>query len=185
MKTLFRLFVIVYAGLAWAGPEGESIYQLELDLTDQAGEPIGLDVFKGQPVLVSMFYARCPHVCPMIISTIQMTEAELAPEQRERLRVLLVSLDPEHDTPERLAAAAAKQNVDTSRWKLARTDAAGVRQLAAVLGIRFRQRPDGEFNHTTLITLLDGGGVPVASADRLMHADPSILTAIDALPAAR
>lgn len=180
MKILVRLLLIAYAGFASAGTavEGESLYQLELDLTDQHGEHIGLDIFRGQPVLIGMIYATCPYVCPLTVNTIQLTESELEPDQRKRLRVLLVSFDSENDTPERLAAVAKKQKVDDTRWKLARADSDDVRKLAAVLGIRFRQLPDGEFNHSTVITLLDADGVPVTSSNQLGHVDTELLSTI-------
>ena len=45
----------------------DSVYQLPVQLTDQANRVSGLDVFRGQPVLVSMFYASCPNACPTLI----------------------------------------------------------------------------------------------------------------------
>jgi protein SCO1/2 len=180
MKILFQLIILLYAGIALANPiaEGESLYQLKLDLTDQHGEHIGLDAFRGQPVLISMIYATCPYVCPLTVNTIQLTESELEADKRKQLRVLLVSFDSENDTPERLTAVVEKQKVDDARWKLARADSDDVRKLAAVLGIRFRQLPDGEFNHSTVITLLDADGVPVMSSSQLAHVDPSLLAGI-------
>ncbi len=55
----------------------DSIYQLDVKLQDEDGNAIGLDEFRGHPVIVTMFYASCPHVCPMLISTIKVTEARL------------------------------------------------------------------------------------------------------------
>jgi protein SCO1/2 len=179
--ALVWLILTFSSGFALAGAGNQSLYQLQLDLTDQNGTRIGLDTFRGQPVLISMFYGNCPYVCPMIVHTIQKTEAVLKPAQRKQLRVLLVSLDPEQDTPERLNEVARKQKVDTSRWKLARTDAAGVRKLAAVLGVRFKKLPDGEFNHSTIISLLDRDGVPAASSNQLGQPDPALLEKIRAL----
>ena len=180
MKTIVSLIIAVYSGFLFANPvmDGESLYQLKLDLTDQTGEHAGLDVFRGQPVLISMIYASCPHVCPLTISTLQLAESELTQDQRSRLRVLLVSFDPENDTVEKLAELARRHKVDGLRWKLARADAGDVRKLAAVLGVRFRKLPDGSFNHSTVITLLNAGGVPVLNSNMLARADPALLSAI-------
>jgi protein SCO1/2 len=181
MKLLIRLVLILYCGLTIAGTEGESLYQLHIQLTDQSGNAVSLDTFRGQPVLISMFYGSCPYVCPLTINTIQKTEQALDPAVRKQLRVLLVSLDPEQDTPEKLAEVARRQKVDTSRWKLVRADGADVRKLAAVLGVRFRKLPDGEFNHSTVITLLDGIGVQAISSNRLGQTDPALLEKIVSL----
>lgn len=181
MKTLVRWILLIFCTHAFAGTADKSLYQLELELTDQDGARFTLDAFRGQPVLIGMFYADCPYVCPLTINTLQKTEAALNEAARAQLRVLLVSLDPERDTPEKLADVARRQKVDTTRWKLARTDGAGVRKLAAVLGVRFRKLPDGEFNHSTIITLLDREGVQVTSSSQLGEADPALLEKIRGL----
>lgn len=180
MKMLCRFLLIAYAGCALAGSEGESLYQLKLDLTDQTNTHMGLDTFHGRPVLITMFYGGCPYVCPLTISTLQSTEAALEPGVREQLRVLLVSLDSDNDTPEVLADVARKHNVDTSRWKLARADRHDVRQLAAVLGVRFRKLPEGGFNHSTVITLLDADGVRITQSNQL-QTDPRLIESIRSL----
>jgi protein SCO1/2 len=180
MKMLFRLILIFSAGLACAASGDESLYQLKLELTDQNGAPVGLDVFQGRPVLITFFYSGCPYVCPMTIKALQSTETALEPHVRTGLRVLLVSLDAEHDTPDVLAEVSRKQNVDIHRWKLVHADANEVRKLAAVLGVRYRRLPDGGFNHSTVIALLDAGGVRVANSHQL-QTDPALIESINAL----
>lgn len=179
MRIIIALISFLLTGLAFAGPisENESLYQLDIELTDQAGNSAQLDVYRGQPVLIAMFYARCPHVCPLTIHTLKKTESTLEPQVKQKLRVILVTLDPS-DTPKLLNEVGAKQRVDFDRWKLARTNAASIRKLAAVLGVRFRELPDGEFNHSTLITLLDENGVPVAASSQLSQVDSELAAAI-------
>jgi protein SCO1/2 len=178
MRNILLLLLTLCVWPTHAGPDNKSLYQLNLDLVDQNGTHVTLDVFHGQPVLISMFYGSCPYVCPLTIHTLQKTEAALEPAARRQLRVLLVSLDPEQDTPERLADVARQQKIDTARWKLVRPDAAGVRKLAAVLGVRFRELPDGEFNHSTVISLLDANGVCIINSNRLGQVDPELLEGI-------
>jgi protein SCO1 len=173
------------AGAAAAEAPGDSLYQLDLALTDQAGKATVLQRYRGQPVLVSMFYASCPHVCPMLISTIQRYERELPEAQRGRLRVLMVSIDPERDTPAKLAEVAGRHRVDGKRWTLARADAADVRKLAAALNIQYRKLPDGEFNHATVITLLDPAGRPLGQTSSMLRPDAEFAAALKAATAAR
>ena len=176
------LLALALAGTAAAAPAvpEDSLYQLAVPLTDQAGRPGKLDVYAGQPVLVTMFYGSCPHVCPMLISTIQRYELELPEASRGRLRVLLVSLDPERDTPAKLLEVGQRHRVDPSRWTLARADAHDVRRLAAALNIQYRQLPDGEFSHSTIITLLDRQGRIQRQTSSLMRLDADFTTALKA-----
>src|SRR5690242_14645319 len=135
-----------------------SLYHLDAHLVDQAGRAQGLDVHRGAPVLVTMFYGSCQATCPLIIDTLRSTERALAPAQRARLRVLLISFDPARDTPAALAKIAAERHIDSARWTLATTDADTVRDIAALLDLQYRQLPSGEFSHATVIALLSPRG---------------------------
>jgi protein SCO1/2 len=69
----------------------------------------------------------------MTISTIKAIETELAAQDRDRLCVLMVTLDPERDTPAVLAELADRHRVNNDRWRFARTSPEDVRLIAAVL----------------------------------------------------
>jgi protein SCO1/2 len=156
----------------------DSLYRLEAPLAAQDGKPVALDVYRGKPVLVTMFYAGCQATCPLIIDTLRAIERKLVPAQRQELRVLLVTIDPEHDTVEALAATARERRLDTTRWTLARTDETHVRRIAAALGQQYRRLPDGQYSHSTLITVLGADGRMLAQSDQLGHADEKLLAAL-------
>jgi protein SCO1 len=136
----------------------DSLYQLTLTIQDQSGQSHTLASLRGQPWIMTMFYTSCPYTCPMTIETIKLIDAQLPPAQRERLKFLLVTLDPERDTVDVLAKTAQQRNADAPRWLLARSAADDVRRLAAALGIQYRPLPDKEFNHSTILSLLDAQG---------------------------
>jgi protein SCO1/2 len=77
----------------------------DLALSDQDGKPFTTDAMRGQWWLAFFGFTQCPDVCPTTLATLARTRTALedlpAPEQP---RVLLISVDPERDTPERLAA---------------------------------------------------------------------------------
>lgn len=155
-----------------------SMYQLQAPLTTQDGRVVGLDVYRGNPVLVTMFYSSCQATCPLIIDTLRSVERKLDSNQQKNLRVLLISIDPQHDTAEALAATAKERGLDTSRWTLARTDSANVRRIAAALGVQYRQLPDGQFSHSTQISVLDARGEMLAQSDKLGTADERLVKAL-------
>jgi protein SCO1/2 len=142
-----------------------SIYPLDLALRDQDGRPIGLDVFRGHPVIISMFYGTCPAACPLLIAHVKSVESRLDPRLRADTRVLLVSFDPARDTPAVLRATGERHGVDMARWKLATGPDGDVRQLAAALGISYRRMPGGAFAHDSVISVLDGEGRVLARVD--------------------
>ncbi len=168
-----------------AGPEAakkslpeESLYQLSASLTDQDGQKRLLASFAGKPVVVSMFYAHCPNACPLLIHKIQSLEGKLPKAQRDDLQVLLVSFAPDVDTDGVLKSLAKKQDVDEKRWRLVRTEEQSVRELAAVLGISYRKLDDGNYNHASVLTLLDRQGVAVAKLDGLGSPSEAFLDAM-------
>ena len=155
-----------------------SIYQLSVALTDQDGREFRLADERGKPMLVSMFYSSCQFVCPMLIDTLRDTENRLGPGERDHLGVLMVSIDPAHDTVTVLKQKSDERRITTPRWSMARTDAASVRKLAAVLGIQYRALAGGEFNHTTALILLDADGRIVARSSQLGNADPAFVSKV-------
>jgi len=76
-----------------------------LELTDHDGRPLGPDRFAERWTLVFFGFTNCPDICPTTLATLAQMKAQLAdlPAQQQP-GVLLVSVDPERDDPERLAA---------------------------------------------------------------------------------
>jgi len=157
---------------------GDSIYRLDLALVDQDGRDLVLREWGGGPVLIAMFYTSCPYMCPLIVESIKRTEHALDDNARARLHVVLVTFDSARDTPLVLKTAAEKRHIDLTRWTLARAEPAGVRRLAAVLDVQYRALPDGGFNHSGVMTLLDEDGRIVARTDKLGEVDPEFLAAV-------
>lgn len=155
-----------------------SVYQLTLTLTDQQGRSRQLAEHRGQPVLVSMFYTSCQFVCPMLIDALSDTEAKLSADERSKVSVMMVSFDPEHDTVAVLKKTADGRQLDPAHWTLARTDAKSVRKLAAVLGIQYKALPNGDYNHTTALILLDADGRIAGRSTQLGNADPAFVALV-------
>jgi protein SCO1 len=176
------LLLALTCTLATAVPAlpADSIYQLAVPLTDQAGRDFQLEDRRGRPMLVSMFYTSCQFVCPMLIEALRDTETTLGADERARLSVLMVSFDPEHDSVAVLKQTADERRLDGTRWTLARTDAKSVRKLAAVLGIQYRALKNGDFNHTTALLLIDADGRIAGRTSKLGSADPAFVKLVKA-----
>jgi protein SCO1/2 len=156
---------------------GDSVYQLDIPLTNQDRRDSRLADLRGSPVLIAMFYTSCKYVCPLIVESMRRVDNGLTDDERAHLRVVLVSFDPDHDTPQALKAVADERHLDLPRWTLDRTDTESVRKLAAVLGVQYRAIENGDFNHSTVISLLDRDGRIAARSSRTGEADPDLLAA--------
>ncbi|MGH8066691.1 MAG: SCO family protein [Candidatus Entotheonellia bacterium] len=73
-------------------------------LTAHTGKPVRLGDFQGKLVLLYFGYTFCPGICPTTLAEVAQAMQTLGPKAAERMQVLMISVDPERDTPERLAA---------------------------------------------------------------------------------
>ena len=188
MNTLLSAcLALLFAVTVNAAPSDppSSLYNLEAQLTNQAGTRHGLDAYRGKPVIVTMFYGSCPMACPLIIDTIRAVERSVPEPQRKDLRVLMISIDPVHDTPAALTKLAEQRRIDTTRWTLAHTDERTVRKIAALLNVQYRKLPNGGYNHSSVLTVLSPQGEVQAQSSVMGKVDETIMNAITVLSATR
>ncbi len=186
-QVAFGMFVIAgmllasdaFAASPAAALPKDSVYQLPMTLVDQDGKSWDWRSKRGQVQLVAMFYTSCQYVCPLIVDSGKAVDHALTPAERAKLGVLLVSMDPKRDTPTALMFIVNKRKLDTTRWSLASPKPADVRGVAGVLGVRYRQLADGEFNHTSALVLLDREGRIVGRTEQIgSKVDPEFLALV-------
>jgi protein SCO1/2 len=135
-----------------------SLYDLSSRWRDQRGDTLRLASLAGRVRVVAMVYTSCHTSCPLVVAELKRIEAALPADRRDGAGFVLVSIDPERDTPGRLAEWAERTRLDPTRWTLLAGDDDAVRELAATLDVRYQVQPDGELAHTNAITVLDDEG---------------------------
>jgi protein SCO1 len=141
---------------------GMSIYNLTSSWTNQDGKRVGLESLRGQPVVIAMGYTSCKDICPMIVADMVAIEDRAKEVSLPPIRFAFFSFDSAVDTPERLTAYARDRGLDLPNWALFNGDETAVRELAAVLGVRYRRDASGGFDHSAIISILDADGRIVA-----------------------
>ncbi len=105
----------VVAGLALANPDPhvfggvvqpEAEVVTDVSLQTRGAAPVKLSDFRGKYALVSFGYTFCPDVCPATLAMLTRVKDALG-DDRERVAVAFVSIDPERDTPDRIAEYAS------------------------------------------------------------------------------
>lgn len=126
-------------------------------LTSQEDRPVSSDDFPGKALVVFFGYTSCPDICPLILT--HLTQAfRLMEEEGERVQVLLVTVDPDRDTPERLRRYL--RNFHPSFLGLTGTEEE-IRSVAGEFGAYFARVGEGEnytVDHTARSFVLDSEG---------------------------
>jgi protein SCO1/2 len=179
MKTRFLLLGLAIAGRLIAEPPccppapaapsccaeqkpaapltAKSLFNLDATWTDDNGRPVSLASLRGQPVVLTMFFASCGYACPVLVSDMQRLRATLPAEVRAKTRFVLVSFDTVRDTPPALRAFRERSSLDAN-WTLLRGEIPAVQELAMLLGVKFKADANGQFSHSNVITILNAEG---------------------------
>lgn len=74
----------------------------DLTMTNQDGQSVQINGFKDKWTLFFFGYTYCPDICPTTLAQLRQIKSELPQETLSKLRVVLVSVDPNRDTPQQL-----------------------------------------------------------------------------------
>jgi protein SCO1/2 len=131
-------------------------------LIDQDGRPFSDRDLRGKPFLVFFGFVRCPEVCPTALFEMSEVLRALGPDA-DRAAALLISVDPERDTPETLKDYLASFDPHVRGLT---GDPAAIAQVAKAYRVYYKKVPleDGEYtmDHTALVYLMDKHGRFVA-----------------------
>ena len=125
---------------------------------DNDGAELRLSRFRGKPLLVSMIFTSCYHICPVITRQL----AGVVDVAREALgedsfEVITVGFDTQADTPERMRSFARGRGIADPRWHFLSADEATIGAFSEDLGFSFAPSPRG-FDHLTQVTVIDADG---------------------------
>jgi protein SCO1 len=136
----------------------KSLYGLDSTWTADVGREVKLAALRGRPQVLALFFTSCEHSCPLIVKDMKAIEKGLPARAREKVDFLLVSIDPERDTPEALRAFRAKHGLGIKHWSLVRGSAADVKKLADMVGFRYYPGSAQQYAHSLLISVLNPAG---------------------------
>jgi protein SCO1/2 len=133
-------------------------------LTDHNGNLFTSEDMRGKITLYTFTYTRCTGPCIQTTPLLQEVQARLGEIEMGDVDVpiemVTISIDPEHDTPEMLAAYAQQIGADRARWHFATTETTRLKWIiGAGFGLFFDQRDDGSFILDQGYMLVDGAGI--------------------------
>lgn len=136
-----------------------SVAQVELPLADGSAA-VPATAAAGGLRIVYFGYTSCPDVCPTTMSDVKAALAELSPEDAARVEVVMVTVDPDRDVPEKLSAYVQTFIEDGQASRV--TDPAALEAAAAAFGAQYDVRTAGdgeiEVSHSADLYVVDDAG---------------------------
>lgn len=131
----------------------------DFELVDHRGELFNLDRMQGVWSIVFFGFTHCPDICPTTLATLNDTYSKLKEQEKERLQIIMISIDPERDTADKLADYVPYFNPAfigvTGNKHL-------IRRLTAELNIAYNKVPlesdDYTVDHSTQLVLINPKG---------------------------
>ena len=135
-----------------------SVYNLPSHWTNQNGQEMELKDLKGNVVVAVMIYTSCKAACPRLVADMRHIEKTVKSKNKDKIKFLLVSIDPKVDTPERLKQFAIENEMDGEQWIFLRSNEEDTREFAATLAVNYKQISPIDFSHSNIISLFNAQG---------------------------
>ena len=138
------------------------IIPADLTFRDEAGRQVRLGDFLGKPVILTLVYYTCEHICPQLLAGLAQALPRLAMAAGRDYRILSISFDPT-DTPQ--IATGMRRNYllpdsgsfSGSGWSFLTGDAGNIGRLIDAVGFHYRSTTHG-FNHPVVLIFLSPEG---------------------------
>lgn len=144
-----------------------SIFNLKSTWTNQNGEDLQFEDLKGDVLVTVMIYTSCKAACPRLVADMRNIEARLSKKTKERVKMVMVSIDPNTDTPERLKTFAEENVMDKHPWVFLRSSEDNTREFAAVVAVNYMKISPIDFSHSNIITVFNDQGEMVFQQEGL------------------
>ena len=131
--------------------------------TNQFGAPISFSDFKGNALVLTFMFTRCPFptFCPRMSQNFEKAQKALKanPGAPKNWKLLSISFDPAYDTPERLNKYSQAYNIDSNHWQFATSDLWNIDGITEQLGLTFfRETPTALPQHNLRTVVIDTRG---------------------------
>ncbi|WP_237275427.1 SCO family protein [Tenacibaculum ovolyticum] len=136
----------------------ESIFNLTSKWNTEEGNSIVLKDLRGKTLVMVMIYTTCKAACPRLVADMRNIEKQVPKEYNNNLRYVLVSIDPETDTPEKLKAFAKENLMDGEHWTFLQGTKTSVREFANVLAVKYKEISPLDFSHSNIISVFNPEG---------------------------
>jgi protein SCO1/2 len=131
----------------------------DLQMTNQDGKPVSVNELKGKWTMLFFGYTFCPDICPTTLAQLRQIKSELPKDVVGKLQIVLVSVDPNRDTPQQLKQYLGYFDPD---FQGLTAPVADIQKLANAVSIPFipadTSKPNYTVDHSGNLALLGPDG---------------------------
>lgn len=135
-----------------------SIYNLPSKWTDQNGTTIEMKDLEGKVLVMVMIYTSCKSACPRLVADMRNIEKRIPQKNKDNVKLILVSIDPAVDTPDRLKSFSIENKMEGNQWVFLRSTEENTREFAAVLAVNYKKIDPIDFSHSNIISVFNADG---------------------------
>ena len=170
MKTIIILLaaLIIIPGCGSNFDLDENVTGTKVTLVNQDSSSVSYpEVIKNNVALIGFIYTHCPDICPMTTHNMMLTEEKLSKDELKNVKFILISFDPERDSPSVLTKYASVRNMDMKNWELLTGSKNSVDSLMKTYNVKAFPddttynddgKPQYYMIHTDRISLVDQDG---------------------------
>lgn len=173
MNKILPIFVFTFSLVFITGcyqhfPLDQDITRTQNTFLDQDSVKVKFPkIIKDRITLMAMVYTHCPDICPMTTHNMQLVEQRLPDELKNKVKFVIISFDPNRDTPAELKKFAELRDINFNNWFLLSGDMNNTKEVMLKFDIKAipadsTYDEDGELSysiiHTDRISLIDKDG---------------------------
>lgn len=144
-----------------------SVFNLPATWTTQNNDQIELKDLRGKVLVMVMIYTSCKAACPRLVADMRNIEKQVPEKDLDKVQFIMVSIDPETDTPQNLKKFSKENLMEGPHWMFLRGTPEDTREFAAVLAVSYKKITPIDFSHSNIISVFDTEGVMVHQQEGL------------------
>lgn len=149
----------------------DSIFYLTSQWKNQNGDSLQLKNLQGKTLAVVMIYTTCKSACPILVAKMKSIETKINKKYRDDISLVLVSIDPETDTPEKLKEFSISNKMSDPHWVFLTSNEAATQEFANVLSMKYKKISPIDFSHSNIISVFNPLGELVSQEEGTIDAD--------------
>ena len=158
-KTMKKIILFFIAKALFSCKKNDETTNKSISDKTQDNKTIEIKDFKGKVTVMVMIYTSCKAACPRLVADMRDIESKMPKDKLSNLNFVLVSIDPEVDTPDRLKTFAKDNFMDAPHWTFLQGTKTTVQEFANVLAVKYKKIAPMDFSHSNIISVFDKEGV--------------------------